>query len=368
MKKFIAIIVGLTIYGAMSLTSVSAEEDSSRELSERVEKLERKMEEKGGSALPEWLDRIALSGLVEVEAGYVDIDPAEGADEDESDIAVSTVELGIDAKIVKHVSGRVLFLYENGEDIAIDEAFVTISGEDKVPLFVSAGEMYVPFGNFESQMISDPFTLEIAETREAAVLAGFEAGGLAGSVFVFNGDVEEADDDNHIDNFGANLAYATESDAFKLAVGLSYINNLTDADSWEDMIDEEGLSLDEYASGLGGYAVLVAGPLNFIGEYIVALDDIEWSDAEGTSIKEDRISAWNLEAGYEFPIGERVVKIALAYQGTDDAWNRLPENRYMGLVGAEVFEYTSLALEYRHDEYENDDEEDALTLQLAIAF
>ncbi len=40
----------------------------------------------------------------------------------------------------------------------------------------------------------------------------------------------------------------------------------------------------------------------------------------------------------------------------------------MGVVGIGVLEGTSLALEYLHDEYENDDEADVITAQLAIEF
>jgi hypothetical protein len=34
----------------------------------------------------------------------------------------------------------------------------------------------------------------------------------------------------------------------------------------------------------------------------------------------------------------------------------------------DVFDSTSVALEYSHEEYENDDENDAVTAQLAFAF
>ena len=130
------------------------------------------------------------------------------------------VELGIGAKIVDHVSGDILFLYEDGENIIVDEAFITINGEDVVPIYLRAGEFYVPFGNFETHMISDPLTLEIAETREAALQVGLETGGFYASAFIFNGDVDEIDaDDDHVDNFGANVGLGLEKDAFNIDVG-----------------------------------------------------------------------------------------------------------------------------------------------------
>ena len=344
--------------------AVHAEAMSNHELSEKVVQLEKKLGAGGGILPDAWNDRITLSGAVEVEVGYVSVDEKGGDSTDESDIAVSTVELGIDADIVKHVSGHVLFLYEDGEDIVVDEATITLSGDDVLPVYLVAGEMYVPFGNFESHMISDPLTLEIAETREASIQVGFEAGGFYGSAFVFNGDVDEADqEDNHIDNFGANAGYRMDSEAFTLDIGASYINNLIDADGWEGVIDDEGLMLDTYAAGMGAYAIVGFGPLTFIGEYVTALDEIEW-----VGVTQGEISAWNLELGYTFNIGEREAVVAAALQGTDEAYNRLPETRYLGTFGVEVFTSTSLGFEYAHSEFENDDEEDAFTIQLAIAF
>jgi len=35
---------------------------------------------------------------------------------------------------------------------------------------LTAGQLYVPFGAFETGLISDPLTLEIGETRESTVL------------------------------------------------------------------------------------------------------------------------------------------------------------------------------------------------------
>jgi hypothetical protein len=44
----------------------------------------------------------------------------------------------------------------------------------------------------------------------------------------------------------------------------------------------------------------------------------------------------------------------------------IAETRYMASFGIGIFESTALAFEYAHDEYENDDEEDAFTAHLAI--
>jgi hypothetical protein len=369
MKKLMWVMVGLIMGGAGLLSSATAEEMSNHELTQRVHQLEEKLKIEGEGAPAEWTDRVTVSGAVEVEAGFTSTDPVEGEGSDDSDFALSTVELGIGAKIVDHVSGDVLFLYEDGEDIVVDEAFITIDGGDVVPLYLRAGELYVPFGNFETHMISDPLTLEIAEMREAALQIGTEAGGFYGSAFIFNGDVDEIDaDDDHVDNFGANAGFGLESDAFSVDVGVSYLNNLIDADGWEGAIADEELALNEYVAGVGAYAIVSFGPLTFIGEYVSALDDIQWVDGDDNLIDEDHIAAWNVEIGFGFALGAKEATLAVAYQGTDNAQSRLPETRYLGSVGVSIFENTTVALEYLMDEFENDDDAQALTAQLAIEF
>jgi hypothetical protein len=84
--------------------------------------------------------------------------------------------------------------------------------------------------------------------------------------------------------------------------------------------------------------------------------------------KSEKIAAWNLELGYAFALYGKETTLAVAYQGTKDAEDWLPEERYMGSVGVGIFDGTSLALEYRHDEFETDDQGDGLTAQLAFEF
>ncbi len=68
----------------------------------------------------------------------------------------------------------------------------------------------MPFGNFESNMISDPVTLTLAETREDVVQVGFGTeGGFYDSAYFFNGDTDKSKDNvyssadnDHIDNYG----------------------------------------------------------------------------------------------------------------------------------------------------------------------
>jgi hypothetical protein len=202
------------------LVSSSAFAESYEELAERIAKLEEKLKEE--KTLGEWTKRINLSGLIEVEASYDKTDSAESGvgDEDTSDLVPATIELGIDVDVVENVSGHILLLYEDGEDFSVDEGFIRLDGGDGLPIYFQAGEMYIPFGNFQTYMVSDPLTLELGETQEAAAQIGFDVNGFYGSVYAFNGDVDEDDSESHMDNYGANLGYAMEKETFSIDLGV----------------------------------------------------------------------------------------------------------------------------------------------------
>jgi len=167
-------------------------------------------------------EHVKLSGLVEVEAFKSD-----GYDgEDESDITLATVELGIDISLHKFVSGHLLFLWEEDdtEPVDIDEGYIYLGNTEFFPVYFQVGKLYVPFGNFESNMISDPLTLELGETRETAGVLGLEYNGFYAAAYAFNGDVDEEGDDNEIKCFGFNGGYAYESEDLSFDLGAGWIN------------------------------------------------------------------------------------------------------------------------------------------------
>jgi hypothetical protein len=388
------LILSLLVAFALSpaLAGAAQEELSNHALLERIKQLESRLAEQDSSntyakglssELGSWSERISLSGLLEVEATYEDVDFDAAGSEDASDLVLATVELGIDAELTEQVSGHVLLLWEEDETepIDVDEAFILFDGGNDAPVWVRAGKMYVPFGNFSSNMISDPLTLEIGETNESTVEAGVRMGDFYALVYAFNGDVDEAGDDNHIDNFGAQVGYALEQDNFSLDASISYINNLADSDGWEDELDDLDTELDDYVGGLGMHAAVEAGAFNIIGEYILALDDPEY--VVDNSVEErDAIEVWNFEVGYAFTLFNKAALVGVAYQGSnngdsfmpegyasaDEDLDFIPQDRYMFTIGAEILPYTSLALEYLHDEYEDDDSADIVTAQLALEF
>ena len=323
---------------------------------------ERMQKEYFGHMINRYVD---FSGLVEVE-GSASQD-FEGVNESKFELA--TVELGFVGKVSDWASAHLTLLYEEGGDdkVLVDDAHIILGNTDKFPLYLDAGRQYVPFGNFTTNMISDPLTLEIAETQETALQIGFKAAGAYGSVFAFNGDTNEGGGDSQIEQFGANIGYALERDSFSLDIGMSYMNSIGDSDGLGDILKEKNLLTADYVSGIGAYAITHIGPVSLIGEYITALDDI----GNETNFQP---MAFNIETGYAFHIRGLESTVAIAYQGTDDMAGYLPEGRFLGSFAIGIFPGTTFAVEWAHDkDYDKadggtDESADAFTAQLAYEF
>ena len=341
--------------------------------SKEIEELAQNVNSDSGAS-DGWFNNIEISGVAEVEAGYNDPDLGDSS----SDIVLATAEIGIAAEVNDWVSAETVLLFEEDDtDLEVDVAVVTIANPNK-PWFISSGLMYEPFGTFETNLISDPLTLEIAETRETSVLAGIESNGFRGGVYVFNGDLSE-DGDDDIDNFGAFVGYAQENDVSSFAVNLGYINDIGDSDTLQDTIqDNIDAAAVEYSDQVGGFSIdgiFTYGPFNVIAEYIMATDDFEANEltyrAGGAEPE-----AFNIEVGYSFNVGGIPMTAAIAYQGTDEAVAlELPEERIIGGLSAEIFDGTALSFEWAHDDDYSDSDGgtgefggDTITSQLAVEF
>lgn len=350
---------------AMAQESVGQKAGGVKSLEKRIKQLEDAIGRDVES--DKWYDRIQFSGLIEVEGAVSKTDFKDPAteDEDTNDIDLATVELGVDAKIAKHVDGHVLFKYED-DDVFVDEGFITLVGTESMPAYLIAGRQYIPFGYYDSHFVSDPTTLVLGETNEGALVAGYRFGGDMVDVALgaFNGRAQKAGDDDVIDSFVAGIA----ANPFEgLMIGASYTSNLASSDIFNEVVVDP----DNLDSLVGGYSAFVSfeflGRVKVIGEYLAAADSFlagEIYDATDTKKREPK--AWNAEVGFMITDS---LEIAARYGGSDDGSDFLPESEYGGVLNWGFFENTNLAIEYLHGDFEDDVQEtDVITAQLAVEF
>ena len=337
------------------------------------EYLAEQLEEKGSQAINEF---VALSGLIEGE--FAAGDNFEG--DNFNEFVLATVELGLTIEANDWVRGSLLALYEGGEEddhIVIDEGFVEIGNYDQFPISIAAGKIYVPFGNYTTNMIQDPFTLEIGEVNDFGANISFEAAGLYGSVFAYNG-MKDDDGSNIVKGYGAQLGYARESESIVIDTGISYIANIADSGGINDFFtDDLGKeTIQDQVGGFGMHAVATFRPVMIVAEYTTALDNFNDANAaDPTAVYRAKPSAWNVEFGYGLNLGDIPSNFALGVQGTNEAVELgLPKTRYIAATSFEIFPATILSFEYFYDtDYElsdggTDESSNTFTTQLAYAF
>ncbi len=316
--------------------------------------------------------------------GAVEVEMASGEDHTgahSSDVKVAKVELGFDFTAFDNwITGTFLALHEDDDTDpwVVDEAHFTIGNTEEFPIYFSAGRKFVPFGNFESNMVSDPLTLEIGETREAVVQLGFEKEGWYGSAYAFNGDLDDMGISDKIENFGWNIGKADENDSYSYDVGFSRINHIGDSNGITDALNGATpavTNVQDYIAAYGLHGIYRTGQWSFVSEYIAASESFRANELAWRG-RGARPSAYNLEIGYDFvAFGGRDINFALGLQGTDQAVGLgQPEKKLLTAFSTSLYENTSLALEYvKADDYSVADggtgkSGDSITVQMAVEF
>lgn len=343
---------------------------SNVELEERIEKLEQKAGTTG-SALGQISEWVTLSGAIEIEAASSSHD---NDNRDESDISLATAELGIEAKPQDWVTGFMLLSWDDDEnELVIDEAHITLGATESIPYYLSAGKLYIPFGSFETMMISDPITLDMAEIADNAAQLGIEINGFRAAAYVYNGEVDEAGGDDTIKSYGFSAGYAMETDRFSLDLGADWTSNILESGVLSDALD--GVALDQFVPGVAVHALFNYGPFCLMGEYVTMTDDAK---AVGGTVAARELSAYAVEAGYTFEVAGYETTLAIGYQASDSdnaaAYEDFPESKILGSVGVGITDNISVAVEYSNAENYavsdggDGDEIDTFTVQLAMEF
>ena len=202
-------------------------------------------------------------------------------DETNSDVDLATVELVVDARIVDHVDGHVMFKYED-DDVFVDEGFITLTGTQDFPAYLIAGRQYIPFGNFDSFFVTDPNTLVLGETNEGSIVAGYRFGGemADGSVGVFNGKIDKVGDDDVIDSF---VASVTTQPFETVSIGASYTSNLASSDAFSEFVIDP---IDDMVDGWSAFINFqFFKRFNLFGEYVAALDNFQIGEIYDAAIR-----------------------------------------------------------------------------------
>ena len=319
-----------------------------------------------------WIQRIEVSGLLEAEYGSTE----DFAGDKSSDVTLATVELAFDAKVNDKVKAHLSFLYEE-DDTAyeVDEGYIDLA---LGAVNVQAGQLYVPFGSYETNMVSDPLTLEIGETRESVLQVGSEFGPIQAAVYMYNGTMQETGGDDVADQMGVRLAYVAEGKSSSMDIGIDYINNIADSDAITGYLTDpagpyNSNAVKAYVSAQVIHANLSFGSFHVIAEHLIT-DQFDATEIAFKS-KGAEITATNLEVGYSMSIAGMESTLAVGMQSTEEAVALgLPKEKTLVALSLEVYKSTALSFEYANStDYDITDggtgkDANAFTVQLAVGF
>lgn len=322
-------------------------------MEQRIQELDRTLPAKDAQQTESWVNRVEIGGLLEIEASHSKTDGTPST----SDLTVASVALGIGAKINDKVSAETTLLYEN-DDLGVDSATITLSQTDG-PWSVIAGKQHTAFGRFETQLVSDPLTLDVGETAETVAALHYDADGLIASAFVFKG-TNNKNGNGKIDHFGASLGYGVARDDISANAAIGYLNDISDSDGIQDALSSND-NVD-YVAGWIASASVNSGPVTVIGEYVTASQAI-------AGLSNAKPSAWNLEAGYGFEAFGKDAVFAVAYQGSKDASALdIAEKRWLAGMSFELMENTGLGVELASETAYDGTDSKTLTALLSVEF
>ena len=114
-----------------------------------------------------------ISGLLKVDAEF--IEKFDGASS--SDIVINRAEVNLNSELSEWITTHISLLYRQNNDplkevdLELDNAYIEYGNAFLSSFSAQFGQLYMPFGSFESNMASDPLTRVLAETREVAFVA-----------------------------------------------------------------------------------------------------------------------------------------------------------------------------------------------------
>ncbi len=254
----------------------------------------------------------------------------------------------------------------------VDQAFFTFGNLNEQPFYASVGQLYLPFGQYSSSMLSAPLTKKLGEMHKRALVLGVKTPGdysLHAAVYAFNGELRPKGRGGS--TFGAHLGYHFNHDGVsgKLAGGL--VSNLAEAKNFlssdSESYTETHTSTNAFAgfkkretftkrvTGANLHGSISYNNFSLTAEGVAALRsfdiaDLSYKAVDDTAFKAAKPWATNVELAYQFQVSDKPVLAAVGYGHTKHGLSLgLPERRISGAITTALWPSTLQAIEVRYD-------------------
>jgi len=247
--------------------------------------------------------------------------------------------------------------------VYVNKAFIVIGNFSKSPFYGSVGQMYVPFGTYNTMMVSNPLTQSLARTKDRALLVGMQQqspNALYGSVYIFKGD-SSASPSSRINNGGINVGYRFAEAKWSGDMGVGVLGNIADSVGMQHTGNRPLFDGFGGVDGTGNENIVhrvpaadIRGLINFnhinlLAEYIQATKEFSTADLMQNS-HGAMPAALDAEAIYTFVAYDRPSSVGVGYGRTKDALPLgLPAQRYSCVLNTSFWKDTFQSIELRHD-------------------
>jgi hypothetical protein len=319
---------------------------------------------------------LMLSGKIEGQAGY--LSPYNHA-YSTSKIDLSSAELDVIPTIGQWASGYFSLSYDNSPTanralvdnsrVRVKRGFLTFGNLDRFPLYVTMGQIDLPFSDYGNYFISDILPQDIFLTRARTVLLGYQGASGQGpyaQIFAFNGDTN-TNRNNNINDVGANAGFKFTQGNYNGDLGVSGIANVADSLPMQETGlpyplfsgfsgpvfnpagNTDAETLKRQVPGIAIHGALGMGHFGVLGRYVEATSAFAPQDLMFDN-HGARPHSFDAEVYYNFHM---FAKPSVITAGYDKSWEALalgvPQQRYLAAVMTSIWKDTIQEIEYRHD-------------------
>lgn len=304
---------------------------------------------------------IALSGGLEGQVAY-----KYGFDKKETtDANLSRAELDVIGEAGPWATTGMIIFYDDDSTaygtrvsnsaLKLSRGFLTIGQLNKLPLYLTVGQIYAPFGSFGSYGITSPSTKYLGRLKGRMVVLGYSGkSGMQAQVYGYSGETSDGSGKNVIDHTGFNFGYAYEKEDFKLNFGGSFIDNLAESDGMQkNIFAPVGIARSETLKhdvpGVDGRMKFEYGMFTLLAEYVGVVRKFDASDVAFNN-KGAKPQALNVEGAIAFQVKGKPNTFAVGYGRTWQALALgLPKRSVFAMYNIAPVKNTILGFEYRHD-------------------
>ena len=321
--------------------------------------------------------RVAVSG--EIQPVISTLKPYSGSNT--SSITLGDAELDMVALVDPWVRGYMSFVYNgnpmppisnaSSSTLSLDRGFVTLGDLNKLPVYASIGQLYVPFGQYSSYMISDPVTELLGEIKAISGVLGYQAKaktGLNASIFTFENQTQHGGTtttgSSSIGAWGANLDWVQANNTINSDIGLSFVSNIANSIGLQSTGATQAFAgfgsttqlpgtlspeaLEHSVPGLDVRGHIGYDAFTMYGEFVGATRHFAPQNMSFNGEGAQPAALYG-EGVYQLNMFNKPTSIAVGYGHTWQALAaNLPENRYLAAINWAAFQNTIASIEARH--------------------